>query len=103
MALLRLSCLFTLAVAVFPYIIQHNCYLGGAHVIFPHTFSTLGPDLQPLDSTMFIEPLNTCGCSRGEMVITPVEQQKPAPEFTDEVLLDARALRWCACVAHVLY
>ena len=29
--------------------------------------------------------------------LTPVEQQKPVPEFTDEVPIDAVVLRWCAC------
>ena len=29
--------------------------------------------------------------------LTPVEQQKPVPEFTDEVPIDAVVLLWCAC------
>ena len=41
-----------------------------------------------------------CTLAVADMVrrsLTPVEQQKPVPEFTDEVPIDAVVLLWCAC------
>ena len=60
--------------------------------------SSMFLELQPLDPTQFTVPLNTCGCSIGVKTFTPVEQQKPVPEFTDEVPIGTVVLLWCACL-----